>query len=145
MLSLLKRPIGVTLILLAGFVMGCNSAPTPKEQSTIVADTTASKKANGWQEVPTQDGGVMKGEVRDGERVGQWTAYFPNGAVRSQRTYANGLTEGVTEVFYEDGSLYYTGQYRAGKSVGEWRFFDQQGTLIRTAVHDSLGNLLEQR
>jgi hypothetical protein len=145
MLCFSMRPITVILILTLGSVIGCNTAPTPTEQSTIVADTTASQKANGWQEVPTQDGGVMKGEVRDGERVGQWTAYFPNGALRSQRTYVNGLTEGVTEVFYEDGSLYYSGQYRAGKSVGEWRFFDQQGTLIRTAVHDSLGNLLEQR
>jgi len=132
------------MILLLGFAGGCNT-PTPKEQSSLVADTTASTKANGWQEVPTQDGGVMKGEMRDGERVGAWTAYFPNGAVRSQRSYVNGISEGTTEVFHEDGSLYYSGQYSAGKSVGEWRFFDQEGALIRTAVHDSLGNLLEQR
>lgn len=86
----------------------------------------------------------MTGELRAGQRHGPWTAYHPNGMVRSRTTYENGLMEGPTEVFHENGMTYYTGQYRADNVVGEWRFYDRNGALIRTAVHDSLGTLIEQ-
>lgn len=123
----------------------CTQSGTAPEPSAVVADTASGPVVNGWQEVHTQNGGVMKGELLDGVRQGPWTAYFPDGTVRSRSSYLDGKLHGSTEVFHENGSPYYVGQYNMGKAVGEWRFFDPQGNQIRTAVHDSLGNLLEQR
>ena len=122
----------------------CTQGGTAPERAAVVADTAIAPVSNGWQEVHTQDGGVMKGELLNGARQGAWTAYFPDGTMRSRSSYMNGKLHGPTEVFHENGSAYYVGQYNMGNAVGEWRFFDPQGNLIRTAVHDSLGNLLEQ-
>jgi hypothetical protein len=115
-----------------------------RQQGTLVADSASVPFTDGWQEVHTQDGGMMTGELRDGQRHGPWTSYFADGMVRSRATYINGSMEGPTEVFHDNGMTYYTGNYLNGKAIGEWRFYDRAGSLVRTAVHDSLGNLLEQ-
>ncbi len=100
---------------------------------------------DGWQEVQIPDGGVMKGEVVGGVRQGPWTSYFADGTIRSRGTYVNGELHGPTEVFHPNGMPYYTGNYGNGLTVGEWHFYDEAGVLVKTAVHDSTGTLLEQR
>lgn len=100
---------------------------------------------DGLQEVQIPDGGLMKGEVKGGVRQGPWTSYFADGALRSRGIYENGELNGPTEVFHANGKPYYTGQYSAGLTVGEWRFYDAAGVLVKTAFHDSTGTLLEQR
>lgn len=122
----------------------CGSSHNGERPSSVVADSVAAPMEEGWQEVHAQDGGTMKGELRGGKRHGPWTAYYANGMVRSRASYIDGVLDGVTEVFHENGMIYYTGNYHRGKAVGKWFFHDSEGTLIRTALHDSLGRLLEQ-
>lgn len=143
------RPVQhIALLLLASLALtmgsSCREQPQETNSGTMVADSTSTPLSNGWQEIHTQDGGVMKGELQDGQRKGPWTAYFADGMVRSRANYVNGVMEGHTEVFHENGMTYYTGHYRNGQAVGEWLFYDRTGELIRTAVHDSLGKLIEQ-
>jgi hypothetical protein len=142
----MKAPIPFNFcfpVLLVVFLVACGDRPGT-EPTPDNGDSTSVGTADGLEEVRTQDGGVMKGEMLNGKRHGPWTSYFANGTVRSRATYDEGVLEGSTEVFHNNGMTYYTGQYAKGKAVGEWLFYDAQGALVRTATHDSLGKLVEQ-
>jgi len=86
-------------------------------------------------------GGIMtmEGNMQHGKRHGVWTSYTKNGRVKSRSEYAEGILQGPTITFHDNGAVYYQGQYLNGKEFGEWSFYDEQGALIRTAVFDSTG------
>ena len=84
----------------------------------------------------------MEGTMRNGQRTGEWTAYFADGGIRSRANYVDGLEQGATEVFHPNGMSYYKGQYAAGKPSGEWVFFDPQGTEKKRVRYDSTGTLI---
>lgn len=132
------------VLLILSWNTSCNNEAAPQQVDTP-KDSTVAVVTDGLLEIEVVDGGVMKGEVRNGIRQGPWTSYFANGTIRSRGTYVDGELDGPTEVFHPNGMPLYTGQYRVGLSVGEWLFFDQNGTLIKTAIHDSTGVLMEQR
>lgn len=81
----------------------------------------------------------MEGHMTDGKRQGAWTSYHPNGVVWSRSTYVDGLENGPTEVFYDNGQPYYKGAYAQGKPAGEWVFYDKLGQEVKRVVHDSTG------
>jgi hypothetical protein len=137
-----------TLLLLsflfALMAIGCKDAAPSSGEPALVADTTAQPIQDGTQEIHTNDGGRMLGEVAGGKRNGEWSSYFPNGTIRSRATFVDGVREGPTKVYHENGLLYYSGQYHRDKQVGEWLFFDAQGAQVKVVRYDSLGTLLEQ-
>jgi len=94
---------------------------------------------DGLQLIHTADGGRMEGRSVNGLREGQWTAYFPNGIIRSRADYRAGKRNGPAEVFHDNGMSYYTGQYRDEVKVGTWLFFDPQGKELKRVTYDSLG------
>ncbi len=85
--------------------------------------------------------GVMLGGVRDGV----WTSYLPSGRVKSRNVYEKGVLHGITTVFHENGVLYYSGMQRKGKPFGEWKFYDAEGNLAKTAVYDTSGAIINDR
>ena len=85
---------------------------------------------------------LMEGELRDRKRVGVWTSYERDGRLKSRTEYRDGLAHGLTTVFHPNGNLYYSGESRNGHAVGEWRFFDLSGKLLRTVAYDSAGTRL---
>ena len=140
-----QLPILVALTTLALGACGGSSdeLPTP----TMAADSShAPAVTDGMQEVRDKDGKLlMQGMVRDGLRQGEWTSHFPDGSIRSRASFSGGIQEGATEVFHDNGSLYYRGQYHRDKPVGNWLFYDREGVQQRLVRYDSLGNQLEQR
>ena len=123
---------------------GPSEPPTTEPSKSVVADTaTPPPVTEGHQVLYLKDGGRMEGELRAGKRVGPWASYFANGAIRSRSTYADGLEEGPTEVFHENGLTYYSGAYHKGKSAGEWVFYDEQGKEVKRVKYDSLGVMLK--
>jgi hypothetical protein len=113
---------------------GALTAPTP--------DSTAATPLTGHQVVHTSDGGRMEGMRLEGQRDGLWTSYFPNGTIRSRRTYVNGVEQGPAEVFHPNGMTFYRGTFVDGNRVGLWEFFDEQGTLVKTVEYDSQGEMV---
>lgn len=114
-----------------------DAATTTSKQDTV--RTTAVVTANGPQVIHLKDGGRLEGELRNGERIGPWTSYHPNGKVWSRSTYVDGLEEGPTEVFQDNGLPFYTGTYHNGKPSGEWVFYDNMGQETKRVLHDSAG------
>lgn len=121
-----------------------SSTVESKEQAPPQSDTT--KIVNGHS-VILRPGGqkLMEGDMRDGERHGQWTSYFENGQMQSRSDYEHGRLEGPTVVFRSDGALNYAGQYHDGKQVGTWKFHDETGALAKTVEYDSTGAVINDR
>ncbi|MBX7117139.1 MAG: hypothetical protein K1X64_22675, partial [Myxococcaceae bacterium] len=65
------------------------------------------------------------------ERIpaGTTRQWFPDGTLRSEENYSNGLLEGPSKEFGPDGSLLVTGQYARGRVVGEWKRYWRQKQL----------------
>ncbi len=123
------------------FVACTDTAPSP-EKTTPSADTTAKSigtPKEGPQVIHLKDGGRMQGEMKAGQRIGVWTSHYANGLLRSRSTYVNGLEEGETEVFHDNGMTYYTGFYTGGKPSGEWVYFDAAGKELKRVVYDGSG------
>jgi antitoxin component YwqK of YwqJK toxin-antitoxin module len=43
-------------------------------------------------------------------------------------TYENGELNGDYKTWFENGKLYVEGEYENGKEVGEWIFYNEDGT-----------------
>ena len=73
----------------------------------------------------------MEGGMKDGKMEGEWTSYFPDGRVQSHGFFENGERTGAAQVFYANGNKYEEGYYKNGKHCGKWKFYDEQGTLLK--------------
>ena len=73
----------------------------------------------------------MEGGMKDGQMDGEWTAYFPDGRVQSHGFFKEGKRTGAAQVFYPNGNKYQEGFYKDGKHCGKWKFYDEQGILLR--------------
>lgn len=65
------------------------------------------------------------------ERHGKWTYWFPDGKVWSECEYKNGIKDGKSTVYYENGNKRYEGNYRNDTTIGAWRFWNDQGALLK--------------
>lgn len=88
---------------------------------------------------------LMEGELRGAKRQGIWTSYGATGSVKSRSEYVDGVLNGSTTVFRENGQQYYVGTNYNGKPFGEWKFYDEQGMLARTLHYDSTGTVMNDR
>ena len=99
-------------------------------------------------------------EYREGEQVGTWRSWWPNGNPRSEVPNGTrepvltrwwhengalewtglargGLREGEWEQFHANGVLAARGSYVGGQQQGEWSYFDASGSLIESAAFQS--------
>lgn len=134
----------LTLVLLSA----CGSpaekaAPPPVDTPHVAAPRripTPEELPEGHNVVRASDGRpLMEGNIVHGKRDGQWTSFTGTGGPKSRNLYVNGVLEGPTIVYYDNGAVRYTGQHHNDKSVGEWKFYDEAGELTQTIVYDSLG------
>lgn len=74
----------------------------------------------------------IKGIMKDGKREGSWKYYFDNGIMWSNGYFKNGVQHGPSTVYYPTGVIKMKGTYENGQSVGEWSFWREDGSLIKT-------------
>lgn len=68
----------------------------------------------------------------EGRRQGIWKLYTQDGIELSITVYKDGIKDGHIIVRYPTGILRYSGEYDMDEPVGEWKFFDKSGQLIKT-------------
>jgi len=59
--------------------------------------------------------------------------YYPNGNVKSEITYSNGVREGEAKLYYENGNLKEERFYVNGRVEGLVRYYNKAGKLIEMA------------
>ena len=73
----------------------------------------------------------IRGELKEGEKHGEWNAYFKNGQPQSIGDFVEGKRMGRAIVYFRNGNIRYEGEYKNDKKVGHWKFYNQKGKLIK--------------
>ena len=74
---------------------------------------------------------------RGGRKEGAWMMWAPDGKPRLQRTYVDGLVDGVVVFFDERGLVAGTQSYRAGHISGIQQNFDRSGACVAAWMWDT--------
>ncbi|MFO7868186.1 MAG: hypothetical protein R6U95_02680 [Bacteroidales bacterium] len=70
--------------------------------------------------------GVMK---ENGNKVGTWTYYYPNGIISAKGNYVSNVKNGTWTYYYPSEAVKQTGVYNSGKETGEWKWYFKSGKL----------------
>ncbi|MBQ6770563.1 MAG: hypothetical protein IJP44_06225 [Bacteroidales bacterium] len=93
------------------------------------------KSGNWVKEIEYYDSGQVKmeGGMKDGKREGEWIAYFPDGRPQSRGNFKEGKMDGLSKVYWDNGNQRWEGFYKEGRRCGKWKYFDEQGLLLKEA------------
>ena len=69
-------------------------------------------------------------------RHGLFVAYYENGVVSSEGSYAEGKEHGLWRDFHDNGQQASEGSYHYGEKVGTWRFWSPDGIEEPATKHD---------
>ena len=78
----------------------------------------------------------LGGGLKDGQRNGQWYAFFPDGTVQTDAFYVNGKEHGPYVVYRDNGKPFYQGHFNNGNCDGTWYWYDEAGQQTRMVVAD---------
>ena len=70
-----------------------------------------------------------EGVFKNGLREDEWTCWFPNGNIRSHRSYAAGRLHGVQRVYYANGTLWLEYGMRRGEYEGPHTTWYDDGSV----------------
>ena len=74
----------------------------------------------------------MVGEYKAKKRDGHWIYYYQNGNIWSEGFFKEGKSDGKRITHYETGKIFYEGYYNKDRRVGIWKFYDENGSLLKT-------------
>lgn len=141
----------ITLAVTGAFLVGCGEQTTvendaPKEVlnlDTVTVEFHPNKKPKGqelylmtdgvkeiygYQELYPSGALKMKGRFNaDKIREGKWESFYEDGTPWSIGHFKDGVAEGLSVVWFEDGKKRYEGEMKGGKPVGEWKYYDSSG------------------
>ena len=59
-----------------------------------------------------------------------------SGNLLSTGEFVDGVRNGEAVVYHENGNIHYVGNYENGKEVGIWKFYDEEGKLLKEVNRD---------
>jgi len=77
-----------------------------------------------------------QGTMKSGTLYGEYKMYWPNGQIRQNKTFSdNGNSEGIVELFYENGNKEVSYNTENGKESGRATWFYENGDLKKEAFY----------
>ena len=123
------------IFLLAGIVLSCagNEASGDSKSIPIIQDEVLVDSLNGqykeWY-VGKQQLKYIGGQDSKGRRHGRWIHYLESGIEKSMTTYTHGLREGFSIVKYDNGMIFYRGEWHNDEKVGVWTTYNTEGDMV---------------
>ena len=123
------------IFLLAGIVLSCagNEASGDSKSIPIIQDDVLVDSLNGqykeWY-VGKQQLKYIGGQDSKGRRHGRWIHYLESGIEKSMTTYTHGLREGFSIVKYDNGMIFYRGEWHNDEKVGVWTTYNTEGDMV---------------
>ena len=74
---------------------------------------------------------------KNSQRHGKWVSYNTAGKELSMTTYTHGLKQGYSIVKYQNGAIYYRGEYTMDEKTGLWTFYNKKGEVSKEINYDS--------
>ncbi len=118
---------------------------TIKENKEVVYQGTLQDMKLFTGQARLEEKGILygEGECRNGIKIGAWRHYHTNGQLLSRETYDDqGRKQGLSELFYDNGSPWNTTCYKDGKPVGKVLRYYESGELNSRSYFDPAGNKL---
>lgn len=129
----------VVFSLLLTFLFACSEDTSKPEKDDLTEDiqekplTTLDRNGKFTEWYPGHKQIKMEGrQDKDGRRQGVWKLYTQDGIELSITVYKDGIKDGHIIVRYPTGILRYSGQYDMDERIGEWKFYDESGQLVKT-------------
>ena len=80
----------------------------------------------------------LEGEKVNGERHGMWKYYYDNGFLWSEGKFWYGERKGYSIIYYNTGKKQMEGEYVKDLKVGEWKLWNQDGSLNKIVNLDQM-------
>jgi len=121
--------------LLLGIILGCSLNETTenaKSLSVIQEEVLVDSLDGQYKEwyAGRKQLKYIGGQDSKGRRHGRWTHYLESGIEKSMTTYTHGLREGFSIVKYDNGMIFYRGEWQKDKKVGIWTTYSPKGEVV---------------
>lgn len=121
--------------LLLGIIWGCSVNETTenaKSLSVIQEEVLVDSLDGQYKEwyAGRKQLKYIGGQDSKGRRHGRWTHYLESGIEKSMTTYTHGLREGFSIVNYDNGMIFYRGEWQKDKKVGIWTTYNPKGEVV---------------
>ncbi|MBW6490735.1 MAG: hypothetical protein K0B15_06010 [Lentimicrobium sp.] len=133
------------------FLVACNNQIVQKEHfddGSVKSEKTFEKSGGEEKlvkEVVYHPNGqkYMEGNYKDNLREGYWASWFDDGTLWSEGEFKAGESHGKRKVFHSNGALYYEGTFDMGKRVGIWTFYDEKGVKTKEIDYNKAPEMKE--
>jgi hypothetical protein len=124
------RSVAVLAVLLVLPIAACDGKPQAGKSAVTPKDTGAAPKPPDTAQAPAPAKDGVKDEVKPSKE------YWPNGKLKyfyEMRRNPDGkwARNGMSRAYYDTGELEREGMYKNNTRVGQWKYYDPQGKVIR--------------
>ena len=131
------------IFLLAGIVLSCagNEASGDAQSMSILPKEVLVDSLNGQYKEWYAGKKQLKyigGQDSEGRRHGRWIHYLESGIEKSMTTYTHGLREGFSIVKYDNGMIFYRGEWHKDEKVGIWTTYNIEGDMVSEINYSKL-------
>ena len=93
------------------------------------------KKSGNWNSYYSSGRKKLSGDYSNGHRQGVFTEWYENGQKKSviNYSYEGNMNDkdGTVKGYNQNGTLKFEGRIEKGRKVGNWKYYDEMGNLIR--------------
>lgn len=82
---------------------------------------------------------VEKGVYINNKKEGVWVRFYPNGQMKHEITFKNGVANGPAKFYFENGKLWESGQWAINHWVGPYEFYHANGQKAYVWNYNNLG------
>jgi len=75
--------------------------------------------------------------MRNGFRINTAYGYYPNGKIKWEQNFDNGMKNGIYRTYYETGKVKQEGEFLNDKGSGLWKAYNQNGVISETANYSN--------
>lgn len=125
----------ILILLSMMLLLGCNSKKDQtisdeeiKKVDGIVYQVGKGKPFTGVVESKYL-GESLKWNYENGVLNGVSKGYYENGNLKYEQNYKNGILDGKMKLYYENGKIEVDGNYKNGKAEGVWKSYYEDGKL----------------
>ena len=123
------------IFLLAWIVLSCagNEASGDAQSMSILPKEVLVDSLNGQYKEWYAGKKQLKyigGQDSKGRRHGRWIHYLESGIEKSMTTYTHGMREGFSIVKYDNGMIFYRGEWHKDEKVGLWTTYGPTGDMV---------------
>ena len=80
---------------------------------------------------------------KKGKKTGETGYYIPEGTLEYVGNEKNGKIDGDFISYYRNGEISIEGELDMGKYVGEWKYYDDDGSLNKTLNYNKKGEKID--